>query len=286
LKLILPMPLSIVCVVLSGWAFAEPVSAHRIVSLAPHLTELAFAAGAGQQVVAVDEYSDHPKAARTLPRVGNAFRVDFERLIAFKPDMILVWESGTPQQAIDHLRALKLPVVEIATYNLVDVSRAVREIGQLAGTVRTANQAALHYEHELAELREQYRSRTTLAVFLEINDQPLYTVNGKQIMSQALELCGGRNIFADLNDLAPVIGVESVIAANPDVIISIDDTVPQPRKQWQQWKQLHAIRNDNVFALPADDLARPTLRLIDGIRALCETLDKARAHISHGGSAS
>jgi iron complex transport system substrate-binding protein len=280
------MRLSVVCMVVSGWAFAEPLSAHRIVSLAPHLTELAFTAGAGQQVVAVDEYSDHPEAARTLPRVGNAFRVDFERLIAFKPDMILVWKSGTPQEAIDHLRGLKLPVVEIATYNLGDVSRAVREIGQLAGTVQTADQAALHYEHELAELREQYRSRTTLAVFLEINDQPLYTVNGKQIMSQALELCGGRNIFADLNDLAPVIGVESVLAANPDVIISIDDTVPQPRKQWEQWKQLHAIRNDNVFALPADDLARPTLRLIGGIRALCKTLDKARANISHGGSAS
>jgi iron complex transport system substrate-binding protein len=280
------MRLSIACVCLSGWAFAAPVSAHRIVSLAPHLTELAFAAGAGGQVVAVDEYSDHPEAARNLPRVGNAFRVDFERLIAFKPDMILVWESGTPQQAIDQLHALKLPVVEIATYKLVDVSHAVREIGQVAGTALIADQAALHYDHELAELRDQYRSRTRLSVFLEINDQPLYTVNGKQIMSQALELCGGRNIFADLNDLAPVIGVESVIAANPDVIISVDDTVPQPRKHWQQWKQMHAIRHDNVFALPADDLARPTLRLIDGIRALCETLDEARSHISHGAGAS
>jgi ABC-type Fe3+-hydroxamate transport system substrate-binding protein len=123
-------------------------------------------------------------------------------------------------------------------------------------------------------------------VFLEVNDQPLYTVNGKQIMSQAIELCGGRNIFADLSELAPAVGVEAVLAANPDVILSIDDTVPKPREHWAQWKQLRAIRHDNVFAMPADDLARPTLRLIHGITVLCDALDKARAHIARAESAS
>jgi iron complex transport system substrate-binding protein len=278
--------LSIVWVCFSDLAVAEPVNGHRIVSLAPHLTELIFDAGAGQQVVAVDEYSDHPPAARRIPRVGNAFRVDFERVIALKPDMIFVWESGTPQPVIDQLHALKLPVIEIGTYQLIDVSRAVRRIGQSAGTAEVAEQAARRYEQALTELRDRYRTRTVVSVFLQVNDQPLYTVNGKQIMSQALELCGGRNIFADLNDLAPVIGVEAVLAADPDVIISTDDTVPEPRAHWRRWKQLHAIRNDNVFALPADDLARPTLRLIEGIHALCDTLDKARSHIAHAESAS
>lgn len=269
---------------IGGVAVAEP--AHRIVSLAPNLTELAFDAGAGQQIVGVDEYSDHPDAARRIPRVGNAFRVDFERVIAFKPDVILVWDSGTSQQVIDQLRSVKLHVVEIATYKLSDVARAVRQIGLLAGTEKIADQAADHYEQALNELRERYRSRTPISVFLEVNDQPLYTVNGKQIMSQAIELCGGRNIFADLSELAPAVGIEAVLAANPDVILSIDDTVPKPREHWQQWKQLQAIRHDNVFAMPADDLARPTLRLTHGIEVLCEALDKARSHLADNGSAS
>ncbi|HEU4601960.1 MAG TPA: cobalamin-binding protein [Steroidobacteraceae bacterium] len=255
----------------------QPV-AHRIVSLAPHLTELAFDAGAGEYVVAADEYSDHPPAARRIPRVGNAFRVDFERLMALKPDAVLVWQSGTPQQTIDRVRALKIPVVDVATYKLADVAEAVRTIGRLAGTAQTADAAASRYEQALDELRKRYRDRPVLSAFLQVNDQPLYTVNGKQIMSQALELCGGRNVFAGLSELAPAVGVESVIAADPDVIISIDDTVPNPRAQWQRWKQLRAVRNDNVFALPADDLARPTLRLVAGIQSLCDTMDKAREH--------
>jgi iron complex transport system substrate-binding protein len=265
---------------------AQSADAHRIVSLAPHLTELAFDAGAGNQLIAVDEYSDHPEAARHLPRVGNAFRVDFERLIAFKPDAVLVWDSGTPQQVIDQLRGLKLPVIEVSTYKLADVAQAVRQIGQLAGTASVAEQSARRYEQALDALRDRYRSRSSVSVFLEVNDQPLYTVNGKQIMSQALELCGGRNIFANLSELAPVVGVEAVLAANPDVIISIDDTVPHPRDHWQRWNQLHAIRDDNVFALPADDLARPTLRLIDGIKVLCDALDTSRSHIAHRSSPS
>jgi iron complex transport system substrate-binding protein len=270
-----------VCVSLAGLIHADTLVAHRIVSLAPHLTELAFDAGAGTQVVAADEYSDRPDVARRIPRVGNAFRVDFERLIAFRPDVVLVWESGTPQQVIDHLRALNLPVVEIATYKLADVGQAVRAIGALAGTEHIAEQAAQRYAQALSRLREQYRDRRALSVFVQVNDQPLYTVNGKQIISQAVELCGGRNIFTDLSDLAPIVGVEAVLAADPDVIISIDDTVPEPREHWQKWGKLRAMRNDNVFAVPADDLARPTLRLINGIQTLCEKMDVARSHIAH-----
>jgi iron complex transport system substrate-binding protein len=261
---------------------AKPI-AHRLIALAPHLTELAFDAGAGDRVVGADEYSDHPAAAKRIPRIGNAFRVDFERLIGLRPDAVLIWQSGTPAQTVDRLRALNLPVIEIATYKLVDVAHAVRQIGVLAGTSQIAEQAATGYERQLTELRQKYAARPVLSVFIQVNDQPLYTVNGKQIMSQALELCGGRNIFSELSDLAPAVGIESVIAADPEVIISVDDTVPNPRVHWQQWKQLRAIRSDNVFVLPADDLARPTLRLTRGIRSLCETLDEARRHAARTG---
>jgi iron complex transport system substrate-binding protein len=251
-----------------------------LIALAPHLAELAFDAGAGDQVIATVEYSDRPPAAQRIARVGDAFRVDFERIVALRPDAILVWESGTPPQVVERLRTLHLPLTQIATYRLGDVAEAVRQIGRLAGTSAVANGVARRYEDELAELREQYRGHRTLTVFLQVNDQPLYTVNDKQIMSQALALCGGKNIFGGLSELAPAVSVESVLAANPDVIISVDDTVPNPLAQWQQWKHLRAVAHRNVFPLAADDLARPTPRLISGIRALCEKLDEARERAS------
>jgi iron complex transport system substrate-binding protein len=155
----------------------------------------------------------------------------------------------------------------------------VRQIGRLAGTSAVADGAAKRYEDELAALREKYRGRRALTVFVQVNDQPLYTVNDKQIMSQALTLCGGKNIFGRLSELAPAVSVEAVLAANPEAIVSVDDTVPDPLAQWQEWKQLRAVAYRNVFALSADDLARPTLRLISGIRSLCEKLDQAREHM-------
>ena len=268
---------TLLLILIAGTSHAAPPQ--RIVSLAPHLTELAFTAGAGERIVATVEYSNHPDAARSIPRIGDAFRVDLERLLAVRPDVVLVWDSGTPAPTVERIRALQLSVVSFQTHRLEHVALVLREIGRLAGTSEVAERAAADYERSIRELRERYRDRTTVSVFIEVDDRPLYTVNGRHIMSEIVELCGGRNVFADLNALAPAIGIEAVIAANPQAIISTDDTVPDAAGVWSRWRHIEAVRTGNVYTLRSDDIARATTRLTVAAEAVCRTLDTARERL-------
>jgi len=246
-----------------------------IVSLAPSLTELTFTAGAGGRLVGTVEFSDHPAQAKHIPRIGDAFRIDFERVLALHPDVVLAWEPGTPERVITRLRELGLTVVIIKTYRIADIPAAVRSIGTLAGLEDTARRMAERFERGIMALRMDYAGRAPLRVFLQVNSAPLYTVNGRQIMSEVLELCGGRNVFADLNQLAPEIGVEAVLAANPEVIIAVE-TNADAAAMWGRWQQVTAVRRGNLYTLPPDDLARPTTRLLSGAQQLCEALQRAR----------
>jgi iron complex transport system substrate-binding protein len=257
-------------------AATEPI---RLVSLAPHLTELAFSAGAGDRVIATVEFSDYPEAARRIPRIGDAFRIDYERLLALRPDAVLVWQSGTPIQTIERVRALGFKVIEITIHRLDEIPAALRTIGGLAGTEAVAEEAAKQFEREIAELRARYTDRERLSVFVQINDRPLYTVNGEHIISEVLELCGGRNVFASLSELAPAIGIEAVIAASPQVILATDRAVADPAQAWARWRSIPAVRNGNVYTVRADDIARSTTRLSQGARQVCRMLDTARQRL-------
>jgi iron complex transport system substrate-binding protein len=264
----------------SAWAgeVAESRSP-RLVTLAPNLTELAFAAGAGEQIVATVEYSDYPAAARSIPRIGDAFRVDLERLLALRPDVVLAWQSGTPVQLIERMRALGLPVEIVATQRLADVAQAVRRIGELGGSHERAEQAARTFEDAIAELRGAYAEAPRVRVFLHINAQPLYTVNGRHIISEVAALCGGDNVFAALQELAPTVGIEAVIAANPDAIITTDENGPDTAHHWSRWQAMRAVRAGNVFTLSADELTRATPRLAQAAQAMCRALDTARENL-------
>lgn len=257
--------------------------AQRIVSLAPHLTELAFTAGVGERVVGTVEYSDHPEAAKRIMRVGDAFRVDFERVLALKPDVVLAWESGTPVQTIDRLRTLGMDVRTVTTHRLSDVADALRLIGELAGSTERAMAAANDYEAAIHTLRSEYARRAPLSVFVQVNDRPLYTITGKQIMSEVLTICGGRNVFGSLNEVAPVVSIESVIAANPQVILATNDTVPDARAHWRRWGSIEAVRTGAVYTISSDYVARSTTRLADGAREVCRLLDAARAQRKDAG---
>jgi iron complex transport system substrate-binding protein len=251
----------------------------RIVSLAPHLTELTYAAGAGEYLVATIEFSDYPEAARALPRIGDSFRIDHERLLALKPTHVLAWNGGTPTAMIQRIRDLGFPVEEFQARELAHVPQTIERIGAIAGTEKTAQAASREFTHRVRDLRERFARRTPIDVFVQVNSQPLYTVSGDQIISEVVTLCGGRNIFADLRTLAPLVSVEAVLARKPQVILSTDQRGLDAGTQWRAWKVLPAVRAGAIYTLEADELTRAGYRLPTAIEKVCAALDDARQRL-------
>jgi iron complex transport system substrate-binding protein len=240
----------------------------RIISLAPHLTELLFAVGAGSQVVGVDGASDYPLAAQTLPRVGDYSRINYERILALKPDLVLVWVGGNRAADIHRLEQMGLPVLHTQATRLGDVARLLRLIGQASGHVRQGEAAAQDFSMRLAALQVRDGRNAPVAVFYQVWDRPLMTVGGTHWISDALELCGARNVFSDVRALSPVVSLEAVLRRAPALIVSGSDA-PDMRLMWQRFSGLPAVKNQAFVRVDADRLHRLTPRLIDGVTELC-----------------
>lgn len=240
----------------------------RIVSLTPHLTELLFAVGAGAQVVGVDSASDYPKSALSLPRVGDYSRINFERILALKPDLVMVWVGGNRAADIHGLKRLGLPVLHTQATQLKDVARLLRLIGNVSGHAAEGEAAARDFTTRLASLQVKPLQHPPVEVFYQVWDRPLMTVGGTHWISDALALCGARNVFADLRALSPVVSLEAVLQRAPELIVSGSDA-PDMRRQWQRYARLPAVENQAFARLDADRLHRLTPRLIGGVAELC-----------------
>lgn len=250
---------------------------HRVVTLAPHLTELMFAIGAEGLLVGVSEFSNYPPAAQDLPRIGNAFRVDQEALALVAPDLVLAWDGGTPQHVITELGERGFTVRVIQSGGLDDVAAALHQLGALVGHVAEADEAARTFDQQLGAMREQYGDRPPIRVFYQVSLRPLYTVNGRHYISELIELCGGNNIFADLDDLAPLVGVEAVIDRDPEVLLAaVSGEESNEFSEWLRWESLAANRFANHFTVPGDLIARPTPRLLEAGAKVCAALDRGR----------
>lgn len=263
-----------------GGTPAAAAPPQRLVTLAPNVTELVFAAGAGDRLVGVSEFSDFPARARRLPRIGNAFRVDEERLLALHPDLVLAWQTGTPQSTIDRVRRLGLNVLVLETQRLDDIAGAIERIGATVGTSAVAGPAAARLRAEIAALDATRPGLRPVRVFVEVDDQPLYTVTGRHVVDEIVRRCGGRNVFADLPGVAPAVELEAVLARDPELIIVADDTAPDPWRMWRRWPSLSAVRNDRIVRIRGDLLTRATPRIIIGARAVCQAIARSRAPVS------
>ncbi len=262
----------------AGTAIELAQPARRIVSLAPHATEMLFAAGAGPAVVAVAAHSDYPPEARKLPRVADAAKIDLENVVALRPDLVVAWPYTAPQQ-LAALRALKIPVFFSHPRTIRGIATDIEKLGVLAGTQAQAAKAAAKLRERLAALEAKYATHEKLSVFYEIWNRPLYTVGGDHLISEAIAICGGRNIFADLRLPAPEVSLEAVLAASPQVIVGADDAGGRPAwlSEWSRWSALPAVRDGNVIVANGDLLHRPGPRFVDGVEQLCNGLAQARA---------
>ncbi|MCX4159863.1 MULTISPECIES: cobalamin-binding protein [Paraburkholderia] len=276
----------------SGATVTLAAPAQRVISLAPHVTELLYAAGGGAKLVGAVTYSDYPPEAKQLPRVGDNKALDLERIVALKPDLIVVWRHGNAQAQLERLRELHIPLFFSEPKHLDDIASTLTKLGVLLDTQQTADAAATAFRQRIAQLRTRYATRPPVSVFYQVWDKPLMTLNGTHMISDVIALCGGRNVFAQLEPLVPTVSTEAVLAANPEAIVTASQgaTAPDhPLSQldtWRAWPALTAVARNNLFAIDGDLINRPAPRIAQGAAQLCEDLDTARSRRPAGAAGS
>jgi iron complex transport system substrate-binding protein len=254
--------------------------AKRIVALAPHVAESLFAVGAGDHLIGTVDYSDYPPEAKKVPRVGGYSRVDLEAVAALKPDLVIVWESGNNMTQVDKLKALGLTVYVSQPNTMENIADQLQRYGQLAGSESVANATADKFRKRLESLRATNAGKPKVRVFYQIWKTPLMTVGGPQIISDAIKLCGGENVFGDLKQMAPTVSVEAVLEADPEAIVAtgMGDARPEWLHDWDKWTRMTAVKRHNLFHINPDIMQRHTPRILDGAEKLCAALDVARSH--------
>ncbi|WP_420467240.1 cobalamin-binding protein [Panacagrimonas sp.] len=256
-------------------------AAGGVVTLAPHLAELVCAAGACDQLVGVGRYSDYPPEIVGRTQVGDAFAVNLEAVLALQPDLVLAWDGGMPPATIERLRSLGLNVESLRVRRIEDIGLALLRIGGLLGTEDAACAAEAEFRRRIQALREAYRDAEPIRVLYQLGREPVYTIGAQSPISEAIELCSGINVFADLGRIAGAVGREAVIAADPDAIVfGSQDDAAGIRASWAAHPRLRAVARQNLYAINADVLARATPRMAQGIEQLCQALDQARARLN------
>ena len=253
--------------------------ATRIIALSPGATELLFAAGAGEHVVGAVSFSDYPPAAKKLPRVGSYKRLDLEAVLALKPDLIIAWRSGNPMEQVERLQAMGVPVYHSEPRRFEDISTTLERLAALAGTEAVGQGAADALRSGMDSLRQRYAEAAPVTVFYQVWEEPLMTVNNDHLISEAIQICGGVNVFGELASLAPRISREAVLAKDPEVIIAggMGEDDPAWLDPWKQFSSLRAVKHDNLFFVAPSPLQRPTPQMLAGTRTLCSHLDTVRA---------
>ena len=262
----------------SGHVVTLPAPAQRIVSLAPHVTELLFDIGAGGQIVAASDYSDYPEAAKRLPRVGGVFGLDLERIAAARPDLVIAWQSGASAAQLETIERLGIPVFRSEPKQLDDIATSLERFGALSGHALDAAIAASEFRAQVVTLGNMYSGKKPVRVFYQVWNAPLMTIGGPHLIAKVIKLCGGVNVFDRLDALAPVVDAEAVIAADPQVIVGASASGGDERDLaiWRRWPRIAAVRNRHLVVLDAAIITRHTPRILIGARQLCDSIDAAR----------
>lgn len=253
--------------------------ARRIVSLAPHAVEMLFAAGAGDRIVATVSYSDYPVVAKKIPRIGSYTAVDVERVLALQPDLVIAWESGNRKKEIEKLIQLGLTVFINEPRSIADVANSIERFGKLTATETVANRFVKKFRQHYHRLQKTYQKRSKVRMFYQVWNDPLMTINGQHLISAVMRLCGAENIFRDMSALSARVSLESVIAAKPEIIIAGGNKNRNAAwlTTWQAWKNLPAVRHDQLYFINPDLLHRQGPRILEGAEIMCRDVEQARA---------
>jgi iron complex transport system substrate-binding protein len=262
----------------AGLTVTLPKPAQRVISLSPAETEMLYAAGGADHIVGVIRFSDYPEAATHLPVIGDYQGLDIERIVSLKPDLIVVWYEGNTKSHVEQLRQLGIPLFFGQPQHLADISTSILTLGKLMGTEKQAAVAASQLQEQLSSLKQQYAHRTPVRLFYQVWDQPLYTLNGQHIVNDAIQLCGGVNIFADLKTISPIVDVESILRLDPDAIVATSEKNPSNGgiQMWKRYPTLRAVKNQHLLLVDGNLINRAGPRMIAGAAELCDKLDQVR----------
>lgn len=252
--------------------------AERIIALSPGATELLFAAGAGDKVVAAVSYSDYPEQAKELPRVGGYQRLDLEAILAKDPDLIIGWSTGNPPEQLEDMEDYGATLYYSEPRTFEDVATTLERLGRLAGTEEAAGERAERFREDIAAIEQRYADADPVRVFYQVWDEPLRSVNNEHLISRVANLCGGENVFGELERLVPTLDKESVLEADPEAIVAggMGEADDSWLDMWREFEGMTAVRRDNLFFVPPSSIQRPTPRVAEGAGTLCEELEKAR----------
>lgn len=261
--------------------FDKPTT--RIVSLMPHATELLFEVGAGGTVVGAVQYSDYPEAAKAIPRVGGYSALNIEAIIALQPELLIAWPEGNRNRELDRLKALGMKIFVSDPRKFSDIANALLAYGKITGNNEQAAKAQQAFNSKLDYLRNRYsveknKDLEEISVFYQVWNSPLMTQNGNTFISRAIEVCGGKNIFADLPMTNPQVSIESILVKDPQIIVAsgMGESRPEWLDDWRQYKTLQAVKNNHLYHVSPDLFQRPTSRFLLGTEQLCEAVQKVR----------
>ncbi|WP_426204741.1 cobalamin-binding protein [Pseudomonas sp. TWP3-1] len=250
-------------------ASSPTLAALRVVSLAPSLSEIVVELDSADLLVGVLDAGERPAALKGLPSVGRYGQLDIERLLSLQPDLLLLWPGSVGPAQRDQLQRLRIPTFVAEPHSFEQLTAQIEAIAVQIDRPERGVQRAAQLRQKLDELRQRYRRETPLRVFYQVWDKPLYTVGGGQIISDALEVCGARNIFADLSLPAPQVSIEAVLQRDPEVILASDQA---QLDAWKAWPQVAAVRQGQLLMITDKGLERPSGQMIDATAKLCHLI--------------
>jgi len=248
-------------------------AAERVISLAPSLTEIVTELDAADLLVGVLDGGERPASVAALPSVGRYGQLEMERLLSLRPDLLLLWPGSVGVAQRDQLQRLNIPTLTAEPHSLDQLADQIEQIGERLGRAERGRQVAGAFRQRLAELRKRYHRDTPMSVFYQVWDQPLYTIGGGQIISDALSVCGARNVFADLEQPAPQVSLEAVLQRDPEMILTSDARL---LSGWKVWPQLKAVKAQHLYAVPDKGLERASGQMLGAVAKLCERLSPNR----------
>jgi iron complex transport system substrate-binding protein len=260
----------------AGRQLNVPDDPQRVISLAPSITEIVFDLGQEKKLKGVTQFSDYPAAAKSLPRVGSYVRLDLEKIVALKPDLCLAVKDGNPRHIVEKIMVMGIPVYVLNPRNLDQTMDSITRIGSLLKADQRAHQLVKELTGRITHVRSRVSTATRQPrVFFQIDLNPMVSAGNNTLIHELIEMAGGINTTAG-EDPYPRYSWEDILRLQPDIVVisamagGLNDR--QLKEIWQEWDQLAAVKNDQVFVVEAGLFDRATPRLVDGLEILAQII--------------